>query len=311
MTPLVSVILPAYNAEPYIGPAIRSILDQTLHEIELIVIDDGSTDNTLDVVSTFSSDSRVRIISQANTGLSSALNTGLSAARAEFIARMDADDLSERDRLFIQYQFLLANPEVCLVGSQITRIVGDGQFPIGETSFPVDHKNIVKGLRQGAHVMTHASIMFTARASRSVGGYWEYGVAEDWDFFLRMSEVGMIANIDLPLYRVRFHNSGINATSLQNVRTNIMFAIRRQDCRRAGRAVMDLSTFLDNMSFGDRYRIYAQTKSLTSYRRAISLSEVENATARVRRIWCLLVAAIYWPAQARRRLLQAYRRKFS
>ncbi|WP_234786789.1 glycosyltransferase family 2 protein [Mycolicibacterium monacense] len=305
--PLVSVLLPAYNSELYISRAIESILSQSLRDIELIIIDDGSTDRTSSIINRYIEDVRVKIITQTNSGLAAALNAGLEVANAPYVARMDADDISETLRLASQFEFMQNNADVCLVGTQITRVVGPDAKVVDSSSFPVDHAHILPRLRQGVHVLAHPSIMFRASTARQIGGYWQYGVGEDWDFYLRMSEAGKLANIDEPLLRYRFHGAGINAKSMKELRTNILFAIRMQDYRRARRPEPTRDAFVAGLSTLDRLRIHSQTQSLTYYRRAVALTANSQTPRRFSRLLLLTAASTFWPAQAARRLWNALR----
>src|SRR5882724_5687019 len=121
--PEVSVLLPAYNAAATVAKAAESVLTGDDVALELILIDDGSTDGTSEVLESIARDSRVRVISHQNMGLAASLNQGIAVASAPFIARMDADDISAPGRLDRQLKFLSDHPDVVLVGGQIRRIV--------------------------------------------------------------------------------------------------------------------------------------------------------------------------------------------
>jgi glycosyltransferase involved in cell wall biosynthesis len=109
----ISVLLPVYNDEDTIGDALESVLNQTFDRYEVIVVDDGSTDRSADIVREYTDDASVRMVShEANQGLPAALNTGLKTAEGKFVARQDADDISCPDRFETQYEYLTANPEV-------------------------------------------------------------------------------------------------------------------------------------------------------------------------------------------------------
>src|SRR5580693_8490765 len=112
---IITVLMPAYNAGKYIAEAIQSVLEQTFRGFELIIVNDGSTDNTRNIILGFS-DSRIRLIDQENLGIAAALNTGLAAAQGKYIARFDADDSCMPMRLQKQLNFLLTFPEYSLVG---------------------------------------------------------------------------------------------------------------------------------------------------------------------------------------------------
>src|ERR1700722_365222 len=124
--PRVTVLMPAYNAGKYIGEAIRSVLDQSFRDFELLIVNDGSTDNTKTVVSSFA-DNRIRVLEQSYKGISVALNAGLLVAKGYYIARFDADDICFPQRLSKQVNFLDANPGYILVGSDAEYIQENGE----------------------------------------------------------------------------------------------------------------------------------------------------------------------------------------
>src|SRR5262245_17827114 len=112
--PRVSVVMSVYNGLPLVRAAVQSILDQTLEDFEFVIVNDGSTDGTLDYLrSVEAHDSRIRVLDQANTGLTRALIRGVAEARAPLIARMDADDISAPDRLHKQVQVMDSDPDIC------------------------------------------------------------------------------------------------------------------------------------------------------------------------------------------------------
>lgn len=110
-TPKISVVMPIYNVEAFVGDAVRSVLDQSFTDFELICVDDGGTDNSMDIVREFS-DERIRIVCQANRGLAGARNSGIAHARGEFIALLDSDDVWHRDKLQLHYIHLTASPHI-------------------------------------------------------------------------------------------------------------------------------------------------------------------------------------------------------
>ena len=110
-TPRISVVMPVYNVQAYIEDAIQSVLDQTFTDFELVIVDDGGSDNSIKIARTFS-DERIRIVSQPNRGLAGARNTGIAKARAPYIALLDSDDCWHRDKLLLHYIHLRANPEI-------------------------------------------------------------------------------------------------------------------------------------------------------------------------------------------------------
>lgn len=127
-TPKISVIMPAYNAEQYISEAIESILNQTYSNFEFIIIDDGSTDRTVEMVQSYS-DPRIRFVqNEHNLGVAATLNRGLKLATGEYIARMDADDIALRERFGKQVSFLDMHPEIAVFRHRHREIWGDTRY---------------------------------------------------------------------------------------------------------------------------------------------------------------------------------------
>ena len=110
-TPMISVVMPIYNVEAFVGAAVQSVLDQTFKDFELICVDDGGSDRSIDIVRTFD-DPRIRIVHQANRGLAGARNSGIAHARGEFVALLDSDDIWDRDKLMLHFIHLRSNPHV-------------------------------------------------------------------------------------------------------------------------------------------------------------------------------------------------------
>lgn len=206
MPPLVSVVMPAWNAANYVAAAARSILTQTVTDLELIAVDDGSTDDTQAILTRISRlDRRLRVVSRANTGIVGALNDGLDAARGTFIARMDADDLAYPDRFARQLAFLGANRRCVAVGGAFLQIDEEGD-PIGVVSWSTQSAAIEAELLRGKGGIPHPTAMIRGDAIRKVGGYrHEHEWVEDKDLWLRLAEIGKLANLPdvLLAYRLR------------------------------------------------------------------------------------------------------------
>jgi glycosyltransferase involved in cell wall biosynthesis len=211
-TPRISVVLAVHNGEPFLGEAIGSILGQTFADFELLVVNDGSTDGSRQVAASFD-DPRLRILDNPrNLGLTPSLNRGLEAARGEFVARMDADDISRTDRFERQVAFLDANPAVALVGSQYRQIDANGNTS-GGGPLPLEHLRIRWGLMFHCPII-HASVLWRREAVRdAVGGYDPaFGYAMDWDLWNRTAARFEVANLPEPLvqYRVGSHTMTSN-----------------------------------------------------------------------------------------------------
>jgi glycosyltransferase involved in cell wall biosynthesis len=202
-----SVLMPVYNGGPYLADAVESILEQTFTDFEFIIINDGSTDGSLQILQHYAQlDSRIHLISRKNRGLVSTLNEGLALAKAPLLARMDADDIAYPERFFVQKEFLDRNPGHLLLGSRVL-IIDDENDPICEMGSYYKHNDIVEGLlsRQG-QLIYHPSVMFRTKDVLALGGYRnKYPHVEDLDLFLRIAEKGQIGNLDTVLIKYREH----------------------------------------------------------------------------------------------------------
>jgi glycosyltransferase involved in cell wall biosynthesis len=206
---LVSVILPVYNGEEFLEQAIKSITTQTHINLELIVLDDGSTDNSkLIALEHAKKDRRLRVISRENKGLGATLNELIGLSRGEYIARMDSDDISHPDRLQNQLDFMKKNPNCVMLGGQINFLVGDAE--INAFPMPVTHDQIREGLLDARFPICHPSIMFRKSTAIRVGGYLVEGAGEDLDFFLRMSEAGSLCNTTKKVLKYRIQTNSLS-----------------------------------------------------------------------------------------------------
>jgi glycosyltransferase involved in cell wall biosynthesis len=211
--PRISVLLRVYNGERYLPQAIDSILQQSFGDLELYVLDDGSEDRSLAIARAKAArDSRVIVVNGEHRGLVDGLNIGLGMAKGEFIAIMDADDISFRDRFKYQVGFLDTHPECCAVGTQAMRIDEDG-LPVNCFKVPKHHDQIdgdhMCGLGAG---IIHPSVMMRTSAVAQIGGYRpEFVWAEDYDLFLRLAEIGKLANLPQVLLQYRVHVSEVTS----------------------------------------------------------------------------------------------------
>jgi len=195
--PLVSVIMTAYNADKFVGQAVGSIQAQTYPNLELIVVNDGSVDNTLSVVRKIAqSDKRIKVISyDKNRGASYASNLALDKARGKLIARMDADDIAIVDRFEKQVNYLLSNPEAIAVGGQCELIDSLGKS-IGEKSFPLIHTQIYSALYQYNPVQ-HPTIMVNTKllGKHKLVYHSDVVLAHDLELLFFLAQYGQLANL--------------------------------------------------------------------------------------------------------------------
>ena len=211
-SPRVSVVMSVFNGEQYVAEAIQSILDQTYDQFEFIIVDNKSTDETLNIIHSFS-DSRIKVISnEANLGQTSALNVGILSSCGRLIARMDADDIALSTRLETQVSFLDANSDVSVVGSWATFVDQEGK-KIADFSTPTD-KNEVTLFMSGSPELSfgcnlHPTLMLRRECFDEVGLYDESnskkrGYPQDYELWSRMIFAGKIfANIDQKLIYYR------------------------------------------------------------------------------------------------------------
>lgn len=224
--PRVSVILPCYNGEVYLREAVQSILDQTLADFELIVVDDGSTDGSPAILRNMAGgDARIRVVTQPNGGIVAALNAAIDHARGQYIARMDADDVSFPERLAFQASYLDRHPDVVLVGGYA---VGDrNPTPASTRTTGGRHASTdLSVFPPRIAVSMHPLIMMRAAALRAMGGYRsDYRHAEDYDLFIRASAHGRIEN---PPVDVLFYRRHEGAISIGNVEEQERSAVRAE-----------------------------------------------------------------------------------
>ncbi len=223
--PTISVIMPAHNAAAFIGQAIESILSQTFTDFELIVVNDGSSDETASVVREYKrQDKRIKLVSyKKNKGESAAANTGFRQARGKYIARMDADDLSDKTRFVKQVAFLDSHPDYIVVGCQAEIIDGDNRV-VGEKIFPVTNSEIYK--QYGVlHPILHPAIMVRKSLLPKKNMLWAEKAEPNDDYFtlFELLHKGKFYNIPEKLVSYRMHD---NNKSMQNVKYKFLNSLK-------------------------------------------------------------------------------------
>ncbi len=237
--PVVSVLLPVRNGLPYLPAAVESVLRQTFRSLELLIIDDGSTDGTAAWLQTLT-DPRVRHLTSPTPGLASALNTGLAAARGRYIARQDADDWSAPERLARQVAWLEARPDVDVLATTAAFVDEAGQ-PVDTawTEAVRTQWDVAVTPTQIAALMPltccifHATVLARTAVLREAGGYDQTTVpAEDYDLWLRLLPARRFARLREPLYTVRVHAASSSAVGRAAQRARVIEAklryVRRQ-----------------------------------------------------------------------------------
>lgn len=223
--PLISVLIPAYNVELFVEEALKSILDQTYSNLEIIVVDDCSTDGTYQLLLKLKAeDDRIKLFrNDKNSKIVATLNLALSKANGTYIVRMDADDISLCDRIEKQYLFLQDNPQIDLVGTSATFINQQGVIVHNE-DYLKQHEDLVVASNYISPVL---HIWMCKKSLYDEVGIYRIPSAEDLDFLLRCLDSGKkIANIPEYLYKVRFREGNTATSTGLTQRKSIEFARR-------------------------------------------------------------------------------------
>jgi glycosyltransferase involved in cell wall biosynthesis len=207
--PRVSVIMSVYNGEKYLREAIDSILNQTFKDFEFLIIDDGSTDSSAEIVHSYC-DPRIRVFKQENKGLTKSLNIGLKLANGEYIARQDADDISLPFRLEKQVEFLDKQTDVVLVSSNI-EFMDDRGESLGKSDRATDSDLIAWYLLFYNQIGGHSQVMFRNQPVMKLGGYSEaLRCTQDYELWVRLAKSHEIAILPDVLVRWRKHDDNIS-----------------------------------------------------------------------------------------------------
>lgn len=207
----VSVLTSVYNGEKYLKEAIESILSQTFSDFEFIIVNDNSTDSSLEIIKSFKDDRINLVENKENLGLTKSLNKGLKLAKGDYIARMDADDISEPTRFEKQVKVLEENPEYTVVGSNMVLINENGEI-LEDMIYPqTPEENL--GNIFFANTIVHSSAMFRREFVLKLGGYnEEYKKSQDYDLWLSIIENGgQLYNIQEYLLKYRTHSDSITS----------------------------------------------------------------------------------------------------
>ncbi|MDP5134943.1 glycosyltransferase [Rheinheimera baltica] len=229
-SPEISVILPVYNASVYLAEALQSILKQSFTDFELILINDGSTDNSESIILQFcNADERIRYISRENRGLIASLNEGISLSRGNFIARMDADDIAESTRFESQYNFLQRHIKVAALGTAYQLIDHSGRV-IGSRK-PPRYNWLIKPLFLFGSPFAHPSMMLNRRIIGDELWYDErYKHAEDYELWLRLSKKFKLANLAQPLLKYRVLSTSISRKFAHEQQQSVARALATHLC---------------------------------------------------------------------------------
>lgn len=241
--PRVSVLMPVYNAGPFLRPAMESVLNQQFTDLELVVVDDASTDGSSEVIRSYSDD-RIRVISNpTNLGILASRRAGLAHTRGHYVAILDADDVAMPDRLSEQVAYLDNHPEVVLVGSGYEVIDEDGN--VLRRGRVLEDPYAIRWALLFGNCIVHSTVTFHRQAALEAGGYKSGlpGCAnEDYNLYTRLIGQGLIAQIDAPLAQWRQHSCGTWQSMAPTRRDHCDRIVIRQTLeRRLGRAIDNLA----------------------------------------------------------------------
>ena len=285
--PLVSVVIPVFNGEKTIRETIESVLNQTLTDFELVVINDGSQDGTLDIVERIP-DSRIKVFSYPNAGQSTSRNRGIEIAKGDYISFIDADDLWTPDKLEAQLQALQANPKAGVAYSWTDWIDESSQL-LGKGSYNTEQGAVFTKLLLNDFVANGSNVLIRRQALTEVGGFDpSVTPAEDWDLWLRLAARYEFVAVRSPqiLYRISPNSASFNvwkmeASSLQVI--DKAFAIAPESLQ-----------YLKQQCLGNRYK-YLTFKAIEGY------PERSKGIAAIRFLWnaikndpSLLQAKVIW-----------------
>ena len=226
----ITVLMPAYNAAKYIGEAIRSVLDQTFTDFELLIVNDGSIDETEMIIRSFS-DSRITLFNQTNQGIAVALNNGLAIAKAAYIARFDADDICYPTRLEEQYAFITTHPGYCVVGCDAGYYDRNDEY-VFTYEAPGHSDEEIRRLPKNKCPFIHSGVLYSKAAIINAGGYNIHAHAfEDHLLWLKVLEQGKVYNLPKVLLKVRL--TPFSFTINEKGMGNRYFAIKKNAINRA------------------------------------------------------------------------------
>lgn len=202
----ISVIMPVYNMEAYVAAAIDSILNQTFSDFEFIIVNDGSTDRSRDIIHSYRSDSRIAVLNLAQQrGNNVARNRGMNQARGRYICVMDADDIASPERLKVEFEYMESHPNVLAAGTHYS-FMGTGYEPVK----PQDYDRIREALLT-VNCFLHPSLIIRTDCLRSIGGYDESLLySSDYDLMCRLALIGPIVNLPDNLMSYRLHPTQIS-----------------------------------------------------------------------------------------------------
>lgn len=265
--PKITVIMSVFNGSEFLAESIQSILDQTFKEFEFIIVDDGSTDNSLDIIRSFeSADSRIKVISKLNEGLAKSLNTAISISKGEYIARMDADDISYKNRLEKQYEFMQKNKSIDLCGCSMDIIDELGNVTSEKIQTSNNHEIHKKRFFQSPilHITFFGKKLFFLKNN---GYREEFKYAQDYDLVMRGIDSGAkICNIKHKLVQYRDYQKKIEPKKfIQQFRMTELIVKLSREREQFGKEVSSLDSKILSIFKVNNFNIFITKIFLSTY----------------------------------------------
>lgn len=255
-TPAVSVLMSVYNGARYLKAAINSVLQQTFSDFEFLIIDDGSSDASPQILQAYAQqDSRIQVYLRSHRGIARSRNELLLQAKADLIACMDADDIALPQRLAQQLEFLRSHPQVVCLGGAFDWIDHQGNW-LGHCWTPQSNAELQQKLLGGISLLHHAAAMVRRSAMLQVGGYEETMTASvDLDLWLRLGEIGQLANLSETVLQYRLHRHSLTQTQQAQQTGDALAACQRAWQRRgiAGTFVRQPADHMHQLEFWLKY----------------------------------------------------------
>lgn len=245
-----SIVTSVYNGADFLAETIESVLAQTYEHFEFILVDDGSTDDSLAIMQAYASkDQRIRVLTPGKLGLCNALNAGIEAARYDWIVRLDADDICLPNRFARQVEAIRQLPHAAVIGSYVNHINRDGKV-LSEWNFgPASVEEYQQWMADGViPQVIHSSAVLNRKYVEEIGGYDQQFVGcEDYDIFDRLSDYGPVVAVPETLVYYRVHNSSVTANNYFIQQNINKYVLARRHARNEGRE-LDYATYMAEKS---------------------------------------------------------------
>jgi glycosyltransferase involved in cell wall biosynthesis len=300
-----TVIMPVYNGMPFLSETVESILCQTYKDFHFLIIDDGSTDESLKYLESLT-DPRIEVRSQSNVGLCNSLNQAVESCESELIARIDQDDIASPSRLHEQVTFLTSHPDYDCVLSNISRITESGKefgaYEINSLEEISDYCSKLYGC------IVHSTICLRRESFLRLGGYRSFLYpVDDYDLLLRLEESYKVAVINKPLVKYRIHSKAGTFGTFHDMEFKTRYVMAMTTRRRAGEPEMPLLEFsqtLDQAHWLEKWHREVSSMGKLNFRRAgLMVGEGQYVMG----ILNLVRACFLAPRFAFGRLLRLYR----